>query len=50
MASVYAVSGSVKHLVARFPHIDDAFDFCIDSNWVYDWNGGLVWDLEVEED
>ena len=50
MKNVYAVSGAVKHLVAEFENFVDALDFCAECGWVYDWNGGLVWDLEVVED
>ncbi len=45
---VYAVSGRVKHHVYEGDRID-CLNFCRDNNWQYDYNGGLIWDLEIEE-
>lgn len=45
---VYCVSGSVRHVVYTGSHTECVY-FCREHNWVYDYNGGLVWDLEYDE-
>ena len=42
--------GWVTHDVYHGLSYDEALDFCNEHNWEYDWNGGLVWDLDIVED
>lgn len=50
MYKVVCVSGSVKHTVFSGMTYEEALEMCNYYGWVFDWNGGLVWDLEIEED
>lgn len=29
--------------------VEDCLAFCKDNKWEFDWNGGLMWDLSIEE-
>ena len=52
MKKQYAVcceSGRVSHLIDVFETEEEAVKFCDDHHWVYDWNGGLVWDLFIDD-
>ena len=46
---VYCVSGKVKHKLLSRRGFAECNAFCNEHDWVYDWNGGLVWDLEIED-
>ena len=47
---VYCESGSVRHRMYEFDNYDDAWKYCEGENWVCDYNGGLIWDLVIEEE
>lgn len=47
---VVAKAGSVEHRIISSRFYEDALAFCEDHDWEYDYNGGLIWDLEIEED
>lgn len=47
---VDCVAGAVRHTVVTHLSYDEAYDFCCDNNWEWDYNGGLVWDLDIIED
>lgn len=46
--TVYCCSGSVSHPVLENVDYDDALTFCVEHDWEYDYNGGLVWDLMID--
>ena len=43
-------AGYIKHDVISGLSWEEAQKFCNDHNWELDWNGGLIWDLEIEDD
>ena len=47
--NVIAKAGSVEHPVCEHLNYKEALDFCIEHDWLYDWNGGLWWNLEIRE-
>lgn len=49
MYDVYCVAGSVSYKVLSEVSYKEALQFCTDNNWEFDYNGGLVWDLVIEE-
>lgn len=48
LCKVHANAGRVSHLVTDGTY-EDCLSFCKDNNWQFDWNGGLVWELSIEE-
>lgn len=46
--AVYCKAGTVRHFVTDGTQ-QDCIDFCNDHKWEFDYNGGLVWDLTIEE-
>lgn len=42
--------GYVTHDVYHGLEMSEAIEFCEEHNWTYDWNGGLIWDLDIVED
>ena len=49
MYDVYCVSCSVSHKILSDVSYEEARQFCEENNWEFDYNGGLVWDLVIEE-
>lgn len=45
---IYA-GGAKRTYISRLSYAD-ALSICEDSNWQVDYNGGLMWDMEIEED
>lgn len=50
MYKIVCVAGSVKHTIFTGLTHEEALELCWYYDWVFDYNGGLVWDLEIEED
>jgi len=50
MYCVKCVSGSIEHVVLSEVSYAEARRFCDGNNWQYDWNGGLLWELCIEEE
>lgn len=46
---VFATAGRVYHLIREDLTMKEAEDFCDYYGWELDYNGGLMWDLEIEE-
>lgn len=47
--AVFCESGRVCHMIDVFETEDEAVWLCEYHHWEYDWNGGLVWDLYIDE-
>lgn len=43
-------AGSVKHQYLSKLSYAEAYRICEDSNWEHNHNGGLMWDMEIEEE
>ena len=43
-------AGSVKHQYASGLSFQEANRVCEDSDWQIDYNGGLMWDMEIDHD
>ena len=47
---VIVSAGSVRHELYGGMTYEEALRFCEEENWQCDWNEGLVWDMEIEEE
>ena len=43
-------AGRVYHQIYSGLTYEEALKFCEDNNWERDYNGGLVWDMEIDEE
>ena len=48
LCKVYANAGTISHFLFG-GSFEDCLFFCNNNDWVYDWNGGLVWELSIDE-
>ena len=48
--SVLATCGRVQHIILSGMTHEEAIKFCDAENWEWNYNEGLIWDLEVIED
>ena len=49
LCKVIAYCGTVEHEIMTGSFAECA-TFCQDSNWEFDYNGGLVWELYIDKD
>lgn len=47
---VYCYCGGVEHKLWEFGTEREAVEMCESYDWEYDWNGGLMWYMRVEEE
>ena len=46
--NVICTSGATTHKVLEGVSYNEALAFCEEHGWIYDYNGGLWWDLQIE--
>lgn len=47
---IICTAGRVKHTIFTGMTYAEALETCEFYNWEFDYNGGLVWGLEIEEE
>ena len=50
MYKIVCEAGSVQHTIYTGLTYKEALEICEGYNWEFDYNGGLVWDLYIEEE
>ena len=50
MYKIVCTAGRIRHDVFHELTYEEALELCEYYDWQFDYNGGLMWDLEIEEE